>query len=602
MLLIYVIWEVMPKLLYMLRTPPRPVNKMAFSIGNAAGSYRFLHPLSPKIDIISAHCLRVYSRMARPLPQEPPRLLAADEIVPAMHHIIAYTAAVHQNVIESVTISTACLENVIEPLMEAENRACGDTAMIALLRKVSPDEATRRAAIDAQKLASDGLATQEAHRNRLHPLIKAIAATNEPLDVESAKLLEELLKEQGRYGSSAISDDLVHDYSEIKNKISSLCDQFHQNLRQENGGLWFTTGQLSGMPRQHLASLPRDDDMTPSATSHLVSFGTADYYAVMKYVDIVETRKQMYIANANKLPENVPLFKNVIALRDRAARLLGYKSHAERIIEHRLAKSPEEVTHFLQELKESLLPLGSLEMDRLKAAKREDLRRGGPDKVLYPEDILPWDSDYYSRLVEEKSGADQVSVAEYFPLQSTVPAILDLFSSLFDFKLTEVPIEERKSYVWHEDVSLWAVWDGEGGREVGRFLGFLYLDLLERPNKPKAEQNITLQSVSAFHASRFVLSSFKFGAMYPDRQTQGFQMQDGSRKFPSTVLLASFSRPGSTEFSLLTHREVKAIFHGMHALRIETLLSMTKELIGNANTRTRPCRPRHPRENKVCPL
>ncbi len=118
--------------------------------------------------------------MARVPPQAPPHLLAAAEIVPAMLNIIAYTAAARQTVIETVMISTASFENVIKPLMEAEHRAHGDNAMIALLRRVSPDEATRRAAMDAQKLASDALADQEAQWSQLRPLIKATAAGTGP--------------------------------------------------------------------------------------------------------------------------------------------------------------------------------------------------------------------------------------------------------------------------------------------------------------------------------------------------------------------------------------------------------------------------------------
>jgi len=424
----------------------------------------------------------------RRLPPPPPRILGADEIIPTMRRVVAENRAARQAVV-AVTPSAACFENVVKPLVEAENITCGDKDMIALLRKVSPDTATRDAAREAQKLASEAAALRKLDTNeeQLYLLLKAVGGANEPLDVESKKLVTELLREhaRGRHRVT-LSEEQIQECTEVERKIDSLSSQFLQNLREESGGLWFTTEELSGMPKHILDGLEND-----STGKRFVAFHSAwDSYAVMQYADNSETRKQMFFANAKRLPQNVGLFRDVIVLRDRKARLLGYENHAELMIENRLARSTAWVDQFLAQLQECLFPLAEKEVEALR--RRKIMHLGQRQEDQSPVDLLPWDLDYYARLVEEESGVNMPLIAEYFPLQRTVSSVLHIFSKLFCLKFSQVSTEETT--VWHEDVELWAVWDGEDG--VGDFLGYLYLDLLRRENKYQGNQNVTLQSVS----------------------------------------------------------------------------------------------------------
>jgi len=215
----------------------------------------------------------------------------------------------------------------------------------------------------------------------------------------------------------------------------------------------------------------------------------------MKYADNADIRKRMYLANETRLPENLLLFRDFVALRDKNARILGYAHHAELIIEKcRLAGSTEWVDALLDALQQYLLPLAEKEMDVLQLRKKEHLLGLGECFCLEKDQILPWDVDYYTCMVEEDLGINQAAISEYFPLQTTIPAILDLFANLFALDFTCLPTKEITDYVWYEDIEIWAVWE-KGEEATGAFLGYLYLDLLERPGKLRAEQNLTLQSV-----------------------------------------------------------------------------------------------------------
>jgi len=63
-----------------------------------------------------------------------------------------------------------------------------------------------------------------------------------------------------------------------------------------------------------------------------------------------------------------------------------------------------------------------------------------------------------------------------------------------------VPVakEELDGHVWHEDVGVYSVWEGDDQSEdpAGGFIGYLYTDLLVRDGKYHGNQNVGLQSVS----------------------------------------------------------------------------------------------------------
>src|ERR1700693_1319723 len=148
-------------------------------------------------------------------------------------------------------------------------------------------------------------------------------------------------------------------------------------------------------------------------------------------------------ANTMQCNSNVPLFKEVIILRDEAARLLGYPDHASFRIEDKMAKTPKTVNDFLGDLRVQLAPGGKKEVDHLMEIKKEDLKSRG----LETEDdgnYYLWDSRFYNRMMVEKEfSIDEQKIAEYFPLQSTIEGMLHIFEELFGFVFVEIEGEDR---------------------------------------------------------------------------------------------------------------------------------------------------------------
>ena len=165
----------------------------------------------------------------------------------------------------------------------------------------------------------------------------------------------------------------------------------------------------------------------------------------------------------------------------------------------------------------------------------------------------------YDRLMEEKDyQLDQQLISEYFPLQTTIRGMLEIFEHLFGLHFVEVVGKDRDSIspsgkgndiVWHDEVQVFSVWDDEG--EGSGFVGYLYLDLFPREGKYGHAANFNLQP--------------------------GFIQENGTRRYPATALVCNFSKPTAKKPSLLKHDEVTTLFHelghGIHDLVSRTTYS-----------------------------
>jgi metallopeptidase MepB len=105
--------------------------------------------------------------------------------------------------------------------------------------------------------------------------------------------------------------------------------------------------------------------------------------------------------------------------------------------------------------------------------------------------------------LEKEYQLDHQKISEFFPLQTTIRGMLEIFEQLFGLVFVEVtkgedrasisPSGKGEDIVWHEDVQLFSVWDDEG--EGSGFVGYLYLDLHPREGKYGHAANFNLQPV-----------------------------------------------------------------------------------------------------------
>jgi Zn-dependent oligopeptidase len=189
---------------------------------------------------------------------------------------------------------------------------------------------------------------------------------------------------------------------------------------------------------------------------------------------------------------NRPLLEEGLAVRRRLAELLGYSSWADYATEVRMAGSAQRVDTFLDDIERLGAARWAGELAELRVLLAEDLSAGGqtvgrgagtaepPEAPGVPpgkEKVLQhWDVGYLLRARRERRvGINPSELAEYFPADRVVPAMLDLMGALFGLDINPIP----EASVWHPDVTVYAVSDRSGGE----LLGYVYLDLFARDGK-----------------------------------------------------------------------------------------------------------------------
>lgn len=104
-----------------------------------------------------------------------------------------------------------------------------------------------------------------------------------------------------------------------------------------------------------------------------------------------KTRKSMFLANNRRLSENDPLFKDLVNRRAAQAHFLGYKSHADFVLERRMVKTTTWVDSFLKELRSSLIPRGREELKVLQYRRLQDVKEKGEYRIGEVQQFPPWD-------------------------------------------------------------------------------------------------------------------------------------------------------------------------------------------------------------------
>jgi len=252
-----------------------------------------------------------------------------------------------------------------------------------------------------------------------------------------------------------------------------------------------------------------------------------ELFPVLEQCRVEETRKKMDFANGSKcIQQNTPLLEEAILLRQEEAKLLGFKSHADFILDMRMAKTADVAIKFLRELNGKLDKPAHMDVDRLLQVKKSEKgARGEP----FDGKLNIWDWRYYDQMIlQQEYQVDHDLIKEYFPLHKVTEGLLHIYQELLSLKFKELPKEKR--HVWHEDVQQFEVYDTDSNQ----FMGHFYLDLFPRDGKYG-------------HAAEFDVQ-------------KGCETSHGRQK-SAAAMVANFTKPTETKPSLLKFDEVETYFH-----------------------------------------
>ena len=474
-------------------------------------------------------------------PQAPPLFDGtAQSIVADTERFIAESRGVLDRLSRNIKPEEATFENVMLVLGNDENKIALESHIVGFYQAVSPHKELRDASTKADELM-DAWGVEASMREDIFKLVDAVFEKRHEIGLkdENLRFVERERKNFIRFGLGLPQGPKRDRFKEIKLRLSQIGISFQKNLNEENGGMWLTKQELEGVPGDVVSGFKTGEG--ENVGKSFASFKYPDLFPVLKYAKSEKVRKEILIANENRVNQNIPLFREAVLLRDEAARLLGYPNHAAYRIEDKMAKNPETVDDFLSDLRQRLTPGGEREIKLLKEIKKAEKEKAGEE---FDDRYWLWDHRYYSTIqLEREYQLDQEKISEYFPLQNTLSGMLQIFEELLGLEFFELSKEDRakisptgksEDITWHEDVQVFSVWNDKS--EGGDFVGYLYTDLHPRDSKYGHAANFNLQA--------------------------GFVSANGTRRHPATSLVCNFSKPSAKKPSLLKHEEVTTLFHG----------------------------------------
>jgi oligopeptidase A len=317
-------------------------------------------------------------------------------------------------------------------------------------------------------------------------------------------------------------------FAEIAERLAEQASKFSDNVLDATQGWDLVLPdavRLKGLPESALgllASLARQKELS----GYRITLDFPSYSAVMMYAEDRALREQVYTAYVTRASDQGPqagsfdnsaLIDEILALRQEEAQLLGYASYAEVSLVPKMARSPQEVTDFLDDLARRTRPGAEKELQELR-----DFAQG----ELGIADLQPWDVTFASeRLKQQKYSLSQEMLRPYFPAPRVIAGMLRIAEALYG-----ISIRERHDVVkWHPDVTYYEI--SENGTPIASF----YLDPYARAHK-------------------------RGGAWMADCRVRR-RREDGSLQNPVAFLTCNFNPPVDGKPALLTHEEVTTLFH-----------------------------------------
>jgi metallopeptidase MepB len=475
---------------------------------------------SPKAEgNVSAH-----ETPAAPIP--PPHFDATSTtILSTTRELIDASERLHETIARTVDPAAATFDNTVLPIIHEENKLLYERQLVEFLASVSPSEDIRQVASTAKRLFTE-FDVRTSTRQDLYDLILAVSSRAESLDLESRRLLDRLLSDFGRQGLGA-SQKHQQRLREIETELSDIeTDYLHHLQPTADLDIQVAKKELEGVPQRFL-SASRD---APGSDDDIVRInvgGRMQLLDLLSYVKSHKAREKIYREYVGHHQSNATLFERAMLLRHEKAQILGYATYTEWSMAARMEKDPHKIATFLQDLSTIIRPTKDSIVEQWRLMKKGDLKAlGEPDDDCF----YVWDRPYYTkRMMEHKFTFDSDTVKEYFPLEHTASCMLGIFGNLFRLRFVNIdgrpglsPPADKKilPIVWHEDVSLFAVWDGpDGDQEDDGFLGYLYMDLYRRPGKRLGFADLPIRPVRIYfvikrvNCKRLTITRDSFGKM-----------------------------------------------------------------------------------------
>jgi len=389
-----------------------------------------------------------------------------------------------------------------------------------------------------QNIAKDLAPEVSRHRDdillnaRLFSKIKIIYGNMDSLELnpEQAKLLDETYKRFVRGGAN-LDEKNQEKLRKINEKLSLLSLSFGDNLLAETNSFTLVIENkedLAGLPEPVIASAAETAVQKEMDGKWVFTLQKPSMIPFLQYSEKSNLREKIFKAYINRCNndneyDNKENVAEIATLRLERAVLLGYKTHADYVLEKNMAKDPQKVFDFLNKIWDPALVVAKKEADELQ--KMMDAE--GENGQLHPSDW--W---YYAeKLRQQKYDLDEEMLRPYFVLDNVREGAFYVANRLYGLK-----IEERTDIPkYQKDVQVYEVKEADGTH-----IGILYMDFFPRDSK-------------------------RGGAWMSSYRKQ--YRRDGENITPVITTNFNFTKPTGDKPALLNFEEVSTLFHEFgHAL------------------------------------
>jgi thimet oligopeptidase len=388
------------------------------------------------------------------------------------------------------------------------------TSIIYLMAYTHPDSAIRSKSQECIEILSK-------FDNELNLNEDLYRATSEYSKTEEAKkligfkkkFLDERMKFYALNGFN-LPKEKRDELKIIFDSTSSIGLEFSANIAAVKDYIEVTEEEIKGLPDDY-----RNDHKLDNG-KYKIDLSYPSFVPFMQLSENDEARRKLSFLYLNRATDkNLPLLQKLLTEREKAAKILGFKTAAEYMVAENMAKTPDKIWDFENSLLVKVKPKAEADYKELLELKQKT-KKNAKDTI-----INSWEYQYLlNKQLKEKYSVDQQKVKEYFEVNNVIKGILLICSKLYNVEFKEVP----NAPAWHSDVKLFEMTSN------GNLLARIYLDLYPRDDK------------YGHYAC--------FGMIHGKQKDSAYQV-------PTAALVCNFPKATKDMPGLLSHDNVTTFFH-----------------------------------------
>ncbi|ABQ33586.1 M3 family metallopeptidase [Bradyrhizobium sp. BTAi1] len=351
------------------------------------------------------------------------------------------------------------------------------------------------------------------------------------LTSEEQRLLERTYTRFRRAGAG-LNDEAKARMAEINEQLAQLGTSFSHHVLGDEQDWFLELGEddRAGLSESFIAAAKAAAEERGMPGKAIVTLSRSSVEPFLQSSARRDLREKVFKAftargdNGNSNDNNA-VIGEILALREEAAKIMGFPNFAAYRLEDSMAKTPEAVRGLLERVWKPARAKALADRDQLQEMITAE---GGNFR------LEAWDWRYYAeKLRQAKANFDDAAIKPYLSLDNMIAAAFDCATRLFG-----ITFAERSDIpVWHPDVRVWEIKAADGSHKA-----LFYGDYFARPSK-------------------------RSGAWMTSLRDQ--QKLDGDIA-PLIINVCNFAKGADGQPSLLSPDEARTLFHefghGLHGI------------------------------------